>query len=218
MRPFWIVTLPFVLALIYAQTIQAEAAPFNTFVSLKRSETSAISSCITVRDLIKYDNSTQAISGKFVERDGDYIREKGMKNSHNYYNIYSGKVFVFVDPDDTTLVRSKQIILDSSLSEFAGPGRLAKKSIDSFQDTRTTYKGAYVDPKCATARVNPSFYPDLGVIIAHMASGCQTDIGNKMQHVENKTKISYCGKECQHQKWLKDALEKSKKNLLGNKK
>ena len=124
-----------------------------------------------------------------------------------------GKTIVFVTPDDYTLSRSKQIILVPSLSEFALKGE-TKKEIDFHTTTRKTYEGVWVDPKCSIARVGVKQNVDLNKVIQHMASGCTTDLGNKITHTEAKTKLNYCGQECQHQKWLKDALQKSKKNLL----
>ncbi len=194
----------------------AEAAPTkNTHVSIIIDPVCQKSGCIKVKDIYKHDNSTKSISGKFYYSKalGDYYRKPGMEKSLNYYSIYSGKTFVFVDPDDYTMARSKQIILVPSLSEFALKGE-QKKEIDFHTTTRKTYEGVWVDSKCSTARVGVAQNIDLQKVIDHLAGGCKSDLNNIKIHTESKTKLNYCGQECQHQKWLKEALEKSKSNLL----
>ena len=196
----------------------AEGASPNTMISITRSEVCEKTGCIAIRDLIIHDNSTQGISGKFVQKGDDYARKPGLKNSLNYYSIFSGKVFVFVEPDSYTMARSKNIILVPSLGQFMDKGQKTKVSLDSFTDLRRTTEGVWVDPKCHTARVGVAQGVDLGAVISHLAGGCKGDLGNVREHITNKTKINYCGQECQHQKYMKEALEKSKRNLLGNKK
>lgn len=137
-----------------------------------------------------------------------------MQNAHNYYDIFQGKLFVFVEPDQSTLVRSNQIVLTPSLKEFV-PLEASKKVDHNSQYTnRTTYSGVYVDPKCAKAVVGVKQNIDIQRVIDHMAGGCKSDLGNKNVIIEKKTQLNYCGHECQHQKWLKQALIDSKKNLL----
>lgn len=199
----------------------SEAAPAkNTIISIIRDKTCDKTDCIKVKDLYKLDNSTKAISGKFYYKKSidDYYRKPGLKNSLNHYNIYSGKVFVFVTPDQHTLTRSHQIILTPSLSEFLPPSSLNTTEKSFWNYTRTTYKNVYVDPKCDNAIVGVKQGVDLNKVIAHLASDCQTDLGNKIIHNMTKTKLNYCGQECQHQKFMKQALIDSKNNLLGHKK
>ena len=195
---------------------QADAAPQkNTIISIMIDPVCEKSNCIKVKDIYKHDNSTKSVSGKFYysKKIDDYYRKPGLQKSLNYYGIMQGKTIIFVTPDDYTLSRSKQIILVPSLSEFALKGE-TKKEIDFHTTTRKTYEGVWVDDKCSIARVGVKQNVDLTKVIQHMASGCTTDLGNKITHTESKTKLKYCGQECQHQKWLKDALQKSKKNLL----
>jgi hypothetical protein len=54
----------------------------------------------------------------------------------------------------------------------------------------------------------------LDKVITHLASGCKTDLGNIEKIITKKTELNFCGKECQHQKWLAEAKIKSKKLLL----
>jgi hypothetical protein len=119
----------------------AYAATPNTFISIIRSDTCKITKCVKVADLIKYDNSTQKISGKFVLQGDDYVRVRGMKNAHEYYKIYSGKVFVFVEPDQTTLVRSKVITIENRFDVYALEQDKKKTEIDSLTDVRVLRQG-----------------------------------------------------------------------------
>lgn len=199
----------------------SEAAPVkNTIISITRDKTCEKTDCIKIKDLYKFDNSTKTISGKFYYKKSidDYYRKPGLKNSLNHYNIYSNKVFVFVTPDQHTLTRSHQIILTPSLAEYS-PMDNSKTTEKSFWNyTRTTYQGVYVDPKCNNAIVGVMQWMDLNKVIAHLASDCQTDLGNKITYNMTKTKLNYCGQECQHQKFMRQALIDSKSNLLGHKK
>lgn len=186
-----------------ANTQSAEAAPYNKFISI----TCELAGCTNPHTLAKYDNSTQSISGKLVYKSGlgDYAREGAYPNSINWYaSNLPDTTIVFYAPDSATLVRSKQIII-SNLDEFSPPGVNQKKSIDSQTDIRITYRGAYVDPKCNYIMVNMDYYPDLNPIINHLASGCAGDIGNKIEHVTEKTQLIYCGIQCQYDKFMLDA-------------
>lgn len=199
--------------------LSAEATKHNIFISITRDNTCKVTDCADLRQYIKYDNSTKSISGKLYHNSetGEYYRKGALKNAHNYYNIFNGKVFVFVEPDQSTLVRSHQIILTKSLSEFVPNDFTEKKEVDFHKTKRYTYSGVYVDPKCDNALVDVKQKIDITKVIAHLASNCATDLGNKKEIIEEKTKLNYCGQECQHQKFMKAAKEAAKKNLLGNK-
>lgn len=198
----------------------AEAAQPNTFVSIIRAETCKQTDCINPREYIRLDNSTKSISGKFYHNTetGEYYRKGVMKNAHEYYKIFSGKLFVFFEPDQSTLVRSHQIIVVPSLAEYVPDDFTTKKQVDHHTTTRTTYHGVYVDAKCDNATVGAKQRIDIKKVIAHLASDCTTSLDNQKNIMEKKTKLNYCGNECQWQKYKAEALEKSKKNLLGHKK
>jgi hypothetical protein len=208
-----IVTFVAIIIAVMVAPVQADA---RTAISIVIGPVCAKTACIKVSDILKYDNSTESISGKFIyDSDaGDYQRAPGMKNSLNWYT--ADKLFVFVAPDAYTLARSKQIVLTPSLGEFALKGE-KKQEIDFHTTARTTYEGVWVGKKCDVARVGVRQHVDLDSIISHLAGGCKSELGNQKIHIEPKTKLNYCGQECQHQKFMKDALAKSKKNLLGNK-
>lgn len=200
------------MILLFANTIilsmpQADAAPFNKFITITRSATCILTDCVSSQTLAKYDNSTQAISGKLVFKSGvgDYIREDVYPNSINWYSAnLPDTTIIFYQPDQGTLIRSKQVII-TNLDEFSPPGTNQKQSIDSLTDVRVTYKGAYIDPKCTYAMVNMKYYPDLNPIINHLGAGCSGDIGNKIEHVTEKTQLVYCGNHCQYEKFMQDA-------------
>lgn len=212
--------LTIVAMIVMTWVTSAEAAQPNTFVSIIRSDSCIKTDCINPYQYIKLDNSTKSISGKFYysKSTDEYYRKGVMKNAHEYYKIYSGKLFVFFEPDQSTLVRSHQIIIMPSLAEFVPNDHTAKKDVDFHTTKRTTYHGVYVDAKCDNATVGAKQNVDIKKVIAHLASDCKTDLGNKNELIEQKTKLNFCGQECQHQKFMKQALIDSKKNLLGHKK
>lgn len=208
------------LASVSTWAISAEAALPNTFVSIIRSDSCIKTDCINPREYIKLDNSTKSISGKFYynKNTDEYYRKGVMKNAHEYYKIYSGKLFVFFEPDQSTLVRSHQITIAPSLSEYVPNDFTNKTELDHHTTKRITYQGVYVDSKCNNAIVGAKQNVSIKKVIEHLASDCNTDLENKNVIIEKKTKLNYCGQECQHQKFMKQALIDSKKNLLGNKK
>ena len=207
------------ISILICTVTSAEAASYNNFISITRDTTCQKTNCVDLKPYIQYDNSDKKISGHiyYNNKTHEYFRKGQLQNAHNYYNIFQNKTFVFVEPDQSTLVRSKQIILTASLADYIPPG-VATKTEKSFQQTtRTTYTGVYVNGKCDKAVVGIEQNIDIKKVIEHLAGGCNTDLGNKNIITENKTNIKYCGVECQHQKWLKDAKILSRNNLLGNK-
>jgi hypothetical protein len=194
----------------------AEATEFNKFISISRSKSCEISSCVLVKDLIKYDTSNKKISGdfKFDIKTGDYARQKGIKNHANWYFGQSKSDVVFVEPDSSILIRSKNIEIVPSLGEFAPQGNLTK-SPHSFGKSKTiTFKSVYVDERCEVARVGVKDNVDLAKVIAHLKSECTTDLGNKLINIFNQTKLNYCGNECQHQKFIKEVKILAKQKLI----
>lgn len=196
--------------------IPSEAAP-NNFISLVRSDTCAITDCILIKDLIKYDNSTQSISGAFVYKSalGDYTREKGMQNAHNYYQIYSDRLFVFVEPDQSTLTRSKVITLERTLPTYITQANQVKYEIDFHTDKRVIQYGMWFDSKCNSGIVGID-NGNIADAITHMASNCTGTIENTEEIITPKTSRDVCLTQCQYEKWFKAAKEKSKTTFLIN--
>lgn len=197
---------------ILAQTIPADAAP-NNFISVIRSDTCKITQCIKLANLIQYDNSSQAISGKFVYDStiSDYTRKAGMKNAHNYYQIFSNKTFVFVEPDQSTISRSKVLVIEKQVPAYATKDYEKKNEVDFHTDTRTIQYDMWFDRRCHTGITS---VPTIPYAISYMKKNCQGDLGNKQDIITKKEPRTYCGKECQHQKFMKAAKEAAKRKLI----
>lgn len=192
----------------------ASAFVGNHYISIVRSVVCEKSNCVKVSDIMHYDNSNQKISGKFVVKNNDYVRSSGMKNSLNYYNIFSNKVFVFVTPDAYTIDRSQVIILVASLSEYAKGNTSLKTEKNYLYDVTTTYSGVFVDNSCHTAIVGIKQGVDLQKVIDYLASGCKIDFSYSKENITLKDTSFYCGIDCQHKKFMVEAKIKSKKLLL----
>ena len=206
-----------IIALTAIATIPlVEGAPYNTFISITKSKTCEAVNCVKTQELIKYDTSNRKVSGDFVlSPSGDYIRASGMPNHANwYYGAMPNQKIVFVEPDNYVIYRGKLITLVSDLREYTPPGKLEKTEVSFHTTKHTTYHGVYVDPKCKTAVVGVKQYPNLTPIIEHLKSDCTTILDNKIDHLTQKTKLNFCGQECQHQKFMKEAKLKAKNKLI----
>lgn len=209
------------LVIIFSMTIvittsqQSDATPYNNFISIIRSDTCEKSNCIKVAELIQHDTSEQRISGKFIKSGDDYTRAKGMPNGINwYFSMKPGQPVIFVEPDQSALVRSKTITLVPNLKEYTPPIPLIKDYSSWNTTKRTTYTGVYVDDKCNAAQVGVKQNINLTKVINHLLSDCKTDLGNKNIIIEKKTDLKFCGQECQHQKFMKEAKQKAKTFLI----
>lgn len=194
-----------ILALIVLSVFFGTAYAFDG-ISLIRSDSCIATNCITLKELIKYDNSTQYISGKFVfdEKTGDYVRKKGMNHSYDYYKTQDATV-IFVLPDEHTLMRTKKVIIQPSLSEFALESQKNKRQVDSLTDIRYTSSGMYANNSCTEITIGirqVSITDALQYLVNDCPNG-QTPILNKI--VTNKTKVVHCGNDCQYKKFLKEA-------------
>ena len=136
-----------------------------------------------------------------------------MKNSHNYYGITSGKLFVFVEPDQTTLVRSKVITIERNLPEFIMLELQKKTEVDFHTDRRVVQSGMWFNERCNAGVVSAN-QGNITKAVSYLAGKCQDALDNTREIITKKAPRDYCGQECQHQKWMKEALIKSKKNLL----
>lgn len=212
MSPAYLIPIAIIFILVHAE--QADAAP-NKFISLVRSETCVLTDCIPVGDMIRHDNSTQSISGRFVYDSSGVIREKGMQNSHNYYSIYSGKLFVFAEPDQSTISRSKIITIIPTLPPYVTQENQVKYEIDFHTDKRIIQYGMWFDEKCHTGMIGAD-NGDLAEAIRYMAAGCTGTISNTEEITTKKTSRDVCLTQCQYEKWLRDAKERSKSTILIN--
>lgn len=185
-------------------------------ISIIRSNSCIILKCISVKELLKYDNSTQYISGKFVfnEKINDYIRLKGMKNSIDYYKNSKDSI-VFVQPDLQTLMRTKKITIEPHLQEYVLIEQKNKKEIDHLTDVRYTSNGIYANSGCTEITIGIK-QVSVDYALEYIANDCvlgKNPIVNKI--VTNKTQIAYCGNNCQYIKFMKEAKVQSKKLQIG---
>jgi hypothetical protein len=186
-------------------------------ISIIRSDSCIKLNCIKVSELLKYDNSTQTISGKFILVGDDYIRQKGMKNSMDFYKNID-KTIVFVEPDMHTLSRTKKIVIEPHLQEYALQHQKNKKQLDSLTDVRYTASGMYANKGCTVLTIGIK-QVNITTALEYIGSDCkkgQTPFLNEF--ITNKTKLNHCGNDCQYKKFLKDAKSKSKSFLLPFKK
>lgn len=198
----------------------SHAEAYNTFITITQSKTCVMVHCADSRTLAKYDNSTQEISGKLVysTKTNDYKRQTKYTNAINWYSAnLPDKTIVFYQPDEQTLVRAKHITITPKLNEFPGMFNFTKsETLPTITDIRTTYQGVYVDDRCTEALVDMKYYPDLNPIIAHLAGGCKTDLGNKITHITEKTQLNFCGQQCQYEKFMADAKAAAKQYLINS--
>jgi hypothetical protein len=201
------------LALVVVTSISIGTVYGFDGISIIRSESCIKINCIKVSELLKYDNSTQTISGKFVLVGDDYIRQKGMRNSVDFYKNVN-KTIVFVEPDMYTLLRTKMIVIEPHLPEYVLQYQKNKKQLDSLTDVRYTASGLYANYGCTVLTLGIK-QVNVTTALEYIGSDCkkgQTPFLN--EYITNKTQLNYCGNDCQYKKFMKDALEKSKKNLL----
>lgn len=161
-----------ILAMIAVMGYATNAYAYNDFISIVPSRTCETTKCILVKDLMKYDTSDQKISGKFVfdEKKGDYDRQKGMKNSINFYTVLN-KLVVFVDPDNDTISRSRLVIIHPTLTEFALDSQKNKKQIDSATDIRYLSVGMFATPHCDAVSIGIK-QVNVTTAIQYLLDGC----------------------------------------------
>lgn len=191
----------------------------NTYISIIKSESCSIVNCVSTGDLMKYDTSTQFVSGKFVfdEKLDDYKRAPGMKNSLEYYRVWNDKTIVFVTPDNYTIGRTKTITLTNTLPAYFDLGQKVKTEVDFNTDVRRYSEGAFIDSRCQNALIGVKEGGSVESILEFMVGGCVGDMRDDFvkEVITEKVHEYSCGQQCQHEKWMKEALEKSKtKNLL----
>ena len=214
--------------------LAAEAAKKNqksfttsnlNLISIIKSKACERTNCVSTEYLVKnYDTSDFSISGGFTQINGKYEREDPpYQQSTKLYDTNLAKphngTIVFVDPDMYTLARSKQIIIETTLKDFLIKGD-KKTELDHHKDQRKVYHYVWFD-SCAIARVgwaeNGTF--NLPKVIQYMKDGCTgiLDIKNMTETIiTKKAPRDYCGQECQHQKFMKEAKQKAKSNQLGD--
>lgn len=124
--------------------------------------------CPSYKPIIKYDNSSQYLSGRFIETAG--FLHRTISHTLNHYKMYSpDKWTVMVDPDSLSITHSKEI----TIVPHGSLNYINKNEVVNKTNIRTEYHDRYVDPSCIHAEI---VYSDflLKDTISYLESGCKT--------------------------------------------
>ena len=173
-----------------------------------------------------YDNSNKYLSGDFTNKTGEWKRTSPKySNVFELYRQSNNYLMIFVDPDDYTRQRTKNIFIEVNMDQYLnrGKGDLKIKSITLNNGTKIFERVVREDFQivdCQIARMGWSGNGDklFSNIVAHFYSGCTRDIGqNNTKVIQTKAVIhDDCGPQCQYINWLKNATETAKKGFLIN--
>lgn len=190
----------------------AHAQP--VFISIERSDTCKKSAtCLGMKDLIPLDTTDKKLAGRFVEKGGDYIRTKPVyKNYFEFYRFSNLTSVVCVECDQGFITHAKNILIESN----ANLKYVLQRDHIISNNTFYEYSGRIMD-NCGAATISSNM-TILRDTIQYMASDCKgkTNHAEQTKTVKPYAKISYCGIECQHQKFMKEAKAKSKSTFLIN--
>jgi len=199
-----------------------------TYISVILSEVCKLSlKCPSMKYLAdSYDNSNRYLSGDFTNSSGEWKRTKPIyPNVFELYRQSNNYLIIFVDPDDYTRQRTKNIFIEPQFYDYfnRGQGDLKIKSITANNGTKIferTMREDFQISGCHNARMGWSGNGDklFSSIVAHLYSGCTRDIGqNNTKVIQTKAVIhNDCGQQCQHLQWMKNATEQAKKGFLIN--
>lgn len=195
----------------------------QTCITLVKSN-STDDDCPSYKDLIKYDNTNQFISGKFVTTNGFFHRANMASSSNNnfhHYQMYgSNKTLIMIDPDQPSMVYGQTITI-------VPHGLVWVSTVDPIKNNiRTQYHDRSVSSDCKTAKVtNKNFLFGnrtislLNDTIAYLESGCKiTSFNNTQTIVMKETPADYkhCV-ICAYKDWLKKVKTESSKNCINYK-
>lgn len=157
--------------------------------------------CPTYKELEKFDTTNKKYSGKFIEKDGFYFRDKPQWNNH--WITYKDEV-VCVDCSKKALQGSRIIEVVTKLDYLKNTDTIIKNA------TRYEYHNRAVD-NCFYAKIvySPILLNDT---INYLKSGCTVTEFNEQEVIYmNKTKHDIKTTALwKYQQWLKDAKEKCK--------
>lgn len=188
-----------------ATTLADLIETFNSrnFISIRLSTScTLIDYCPTVKELATaYDNSNKYLSGDFIEgENGKWVRESPrVKNVFEFYKFINQPWVLWVDPDDYTFKRTKQITIHPHISAYAD-------SQDIFEyQTRVEYKNIKYE-ECYFAKIGWKD-KETGEIIGkellldvlnHFYSNCKEPINYdpKFEIFVKSTIFPDCDKEC----------------------
>lgn len=206
------------------QTIQAKPV----YISVILSEVCKISKkCPTEKYMAdNYDNSNRYLSGDFTNSSGEWKRTKPVyPNVFELYKQSNNYLIIFVDPDDYTRKRTKNIFIEPVLPDYYMRGKGDLKITTEVLGNWTkifnrTVREDFQIVDCQIVRMGWSGNGDklFSNIIAYLYSGCTRDIGqNNTKIVQTKAVIhNDCGPQCQFLQWQKNATETAKKGFLIN--
>lgn len=212
----------------YISQAKKETTYKSVFISVILSEVCKISNkCPSEKYLAdNYDNSNRYLSGDFTNKSGEWKRTKPVyPNVFEIYRNSNTHLIIFVDPDEYTRSRTKNIIIEPVFYDYfnRGLGDLKVKGIELNNGTKIferTVREDFQIASCQTARMGWSGNGDklFSNIVAHFYSDCTRNIGqNNTKVIQTKAVIhNDCGPNCQYQKWLLNATNKAKEGFLIN--
>ena len=181
----------------------------RNYISIQISKSCQISgSCPTYKELADiYDNSDKYLSGDFFFNNSTGLWEREeppIFNSFEYYRFMNLPWLVFVDPDDYTWDRSKQIVIHSSLV-YQDPRDIFENQI------MTQYVGLKMD-RCKSASIgwNNNGSEILSDVMNYFYKKCKGTLAYdpKVEIFINSTIFPDCDRECFK---YKDLLKKEMK-------
>lgn len=194
------------LSLIFLFAIMSLPLAFAQpiLITVERSEVCKLSiTCLPLKDLIPLDTSNQKVSGKITE-DG---RTKPIyKNHHAIYKFSKEPFIICVECDGTFQDHSRKITIET-LGKFTYIKQSDNRIVNN---TFYDYSDRHIEGcKTATISSNLELLKDT---IHVMGNDCKvpSKFTEQNKTVKPLTKLKYCGNECQHQKFMKEAKEKAK--------
>lgn len=219
-----VLTLTLVIALLYCQTNQSEAAEQSfrgKAVGIVIEKSCLISErCMNYSDIVDLDTTNPKYMGKFVERNGDLVRQSTSKQNNYRWLEFQKDFTIVVDPPLKFSTQLPIITIISQLPEFhiqgqekvieykTTPDAKATAKVRSFSHTR------YVDSTCTNAVITAKNWQKvLPDTINYLRGNCdpkQTqidtiglDVGTLKKHdisTSNKSKLdkfyAHVLKEC----------------------
>lgn len=165
--------------------------------------------CLPLKDLIPLDTSNQKVSGRLTD-DG---RTKPLyKNHHATYKFSKEPFIICVECDGTFQDHSRKITIET-LGKFTYIKQSDSRIVNN---TFYDYSDRHIEG-CRTATISSNLEL-LKDTIYVIGNDCKvpSKFTEQTKTVKPYTNLVYCGNECQHQKFMKDAKEKSKKVFLIN--
>lgn len=186
------------------------AAAQPILITVERSDVCKLSiTCLPLKELIPLDTSNEKVSGKLTE-DG---RSKPLyKNHHMTYQFSKEKYIVCVECDGMFQDHSRKITIET-LAKFTYIKQSDSKIVNN---TFYDYSDRHIE-NCRTATISSNLELLKDTIFV-MGNDCKvpSKFTEQTKTVKPYTKLNYCGNECQHQKFMKAAKEKSKSTYLIN--